>query len=107
LEDCNQRPRPSPDHQVSTGTIYIKRDLLLTLANRSEQSGEDEAPANMAGWVYEDGSGGPSSLPNIRERNREMMAHSSADIEAANIKILYIVSPPFQETNCCSATFIC
>jgi hypothetical protein len=36
-----------------------------------------------------------------------MMAHSSASIEAANIKILYIGSPSFQEANCCSATFIC
>jgi hypothetical protein len=91
-------PKSNPRSPGSTGAIYIKRDFLLTLAKLLEQSGEDEVPANIARGIDEDGRGGrymtiELSAKYQREQNREMMAHSSASIEAANIKILYIGSP--------------
>jgi hypothetical protein len=41
----------SPD---ATGTIYIKRDLLLDLYKQLNQSDDDEVVAKLAGWLYED-----------------------------------------------------
>jgi hypothetical protein len=44
----------SPD---VTGTISIKRDLILDLHKKITQSGEDEVIANLAGWLYDDAKG--------------------------------------------------
>ena len=44
----------SPD---VTGTITIKRDLLLDLHKQLTQSNDDEVVANIAGWLYDDANG--------------------------------------------------
>ena len=44
----------SPD---VTGTISIKRDLLLDLHKQLTQSNDDEVVANIAGWFYDDANG--------------------------------------------------
>jgi hypothetical protein len=44
----------SPD---ATGTIYIKRDLLLRLCQELDQSNDDGVLAYLAGWFKEDGDG--------------------------------------------------
>jgi hypothetical protein len=44
----------SPD---ATGTIYIKRHLLLRLCQELNQSNGDGVLAYLAGWSREDGAG--------------------------------------------------
>src|SRR6266436_6602326 len=41
----------------ATGTIRIKRDLLLDLYKQLNQSDDDEIVANVAGWFNEDERG--------------------------------------------------
>ena len=48
------KAKTKPRSPGSTGTIYIKLDLLLLLNRQLGQSGEDEMPANIADWVNED-----------------------------------------------------
>lgn len=44
----------SPD---VTGTISIKRELLLELHKQLTQSDDDEVVADLAGWSYDDANG--------------------------------------------------
>jgi hypothetical protein len=62
------KAKTKPRSPGSTGTIYIKRDLLLILTKQLEQSGEDEIAANIAGWVYDDGSGGQYMIIELSEK---------------------------------------
>ena len=53
--------RPSPKTKDKspdvTGTISIKRDLLLELHKKLAQSGDEEVVADLAGWFYDDAKG--------------------------------------------------
>ncbi len=44
------------------------RDLLLQFNQELEQSGDDQVPASIAGWVYEDGSGGQYMVIELSEK---------------------------------------
>jgi hypothetical protein len=50
----NKTKDKSPD---VTGTISIKRDLLLELHKQSTESGDDDVVACLAGWFYDDAKG--------------------------------------------------
>jgi hypothetical protein len=50
----NKTKDKSPD---VTGTISIKRDLLLELHKQLTESDDDEVIAYLAGWFYDDAKG--------------------------------------------------
>jgi hypothetical protein len=54
LRPKNKTKDRSPD---ATGTIRIKRDLLLALYKKLTESGDDDVVACLAGWFYEDANG--------------------------------------------------
>jgi hypothetical protein len=51
----NEGTKPKSPH--ATGTIRIKRDLLIDLHQQMTQSDDDELVADLAGWFNEDGIG--------------------------------------------------
>jgi hypothetical protein len=54
LRPNNKTKDRSPD---ATGTIRIKRDLILAFYKKLIESGDDDVVAYLAGWFYNDANG--------------------------------------------------
>jgi hypothetical protein len=57
LGKLRPQAKTKPKSPGSTGTIYIKRDLLDHLHKQLNQCDDNEVVAKIAGWVYEDAKG--------------------------------------------------
>ncbi len=57
LGKLRRQPKTKLKSPDATGTIYIKRDLLLRLCQELNQSNADGVLAYLAGWFQEDGEG--------------------------------------------------